>query len=421
MVEESPRCRGMSDLLPADMTRFRRVEEVFRTACLAWGYQEVRTPTIEHLHLFTAAGTLSPQMLGRVYSFLDWDGWSGERVVLRPDATIPTARLFVEHLQREKLAKLFYIQNVFRFAEGDEPREGWQCGVELIGDTQPRGEVELILLGRQTLERLGLGPVEVRLFHPGIVRSVLAQAGLERADQVRVYDRILDGDLTALAELEERLPSLGASLRLLFEGEGAGSACLANIGSAFLKAVPQMARPLEELATLVDTLSALACRCQVATALVGGFEYYTGPVFQFVANGEGVGGGGRYDGLIALVGGPDVAASGFALDASKLARLLPSPEESVPRQEAVCVRPSSDRTDVVAAAFAAIGPLQELGLRTQVALVRDAPSACRWEITVKPSAEGIGYSLYDRTTKRRRAFAKLDDLLAVLEATGGVP
>ena len=419
MVEESPRCRGMRDLLPADMARFRRVEEVFRAACLAWGYQEVRTPTIEHLHLFTAAGTLSPQMLGRVYSFLDWDGWSGERVVLRPDATIPTARLFVERLQQEKLAKLFYIQNVFRFAEGDEPREGWQCGVELIGDTQPRGEVELILLACQTLERLGLGPVEVRIFHPGIVRSVLAQAGPERADQVRVYDRILDGDPTALAEVEERLPSLGAPLRLLFEGEGAGSAYLANLGGAFQKAVPQMACPLEELATLVDTLSALGCRCQVAAALVGSFEYYTGPVFQFVADGEGAGGGGRYDGLIALVGGPDVAACGFALDAAKLARLLPSAAEAIPWQEAVCVRLASERADVLVTAFGAIGPLQQLGLRTEVALVRDAPSACRWEVTVKPSAGGIGYSLYDRTKKRRRAFAKLDDLLAALEATGG--
>jgi hypothetical protein len=75
----------------------------------------------------------------------------------------------------------------------------------------------------------------------------------------------------------------------------------------------------------------------------------------------------------------------------------------------------------VATAFAAIGPLQQLGLRTRVALVRDAPSACRWEVTVKPSAEGIGYSLYDRTRKRRRAFVKLDDLLAALEAMGGVP
>jgi histidyl-tRNA synthetase len=421
MLGESARCRGMRDLLPADMARFRRVEEVFRTACLAWGYQEVRTPTIEHLHLFTAAGTLSPQMLGRVYSFLDWDGWSGERVVLRPEATIPTARLFVEQLQREKLAKLFYIQNVFRFAEGDEPREGWQCGVELIGDTQPRGEVELILLSCQTLERLGLAPVEVRLFHPGIVRSVLAQAGLGRADQVRVYDRMLDGDLTALAELEQRLPSLGAPLRLLFEGEGAGSAYLANLGSAFRKAVPQMARPLEELTTLVDTLVALGCRCQVAAAVVGSFEYYTGPVFQFVANGERVGGGGRYDGLIALAGGPDVAASGFALDATRLARLLPAPEEGVPPQEAVCVRPASDRADVVATAFAAIGPLQALGLRTEVALVREAPSACRWEVTVKAAAKGVGYSLYDRAKKGRRTFAKLADLLAALEALAGAP
>jgi histidyl-tRNA synthetase len=134
-----------------------------------------------------------------------------------------------------------------------------------------------------------------------------------------------------------------------------------------------------------------------------------------------VGGGGRYDGLIALAGGPDVAASGFALDATKLARLLPAPEEGVPRQEAVCVRPASDRADVVATVFAAIGPLQELGLRTEVALVREAPYACRWEVTVKPAAKAVGYSLYDRTKKRRRAFAKLEDLLAALEALGGAP
>jgi hypothetical protein len=115
-----------------------------------------------------------------------------------------------------------------------------------------------------------------------------------------------------------------------------------------------------------------------------------------------------------------VAASGFALDVAKLASLLPSAREGIPWQEGVCVRPSSDQADVVVAAFAAVGPLQELGLRTEVVLVRDAPSACRWEVTVKPSAEGIGYFLYERTEKRRRTFAKLDDLLAALEATGGV-
>ncbi len=120
-MEDSMRPPGMRDILPDDMERFRRIESAFRTACLGWGYREVRTPTIERLHLFTAAGTLSPQMLDRVYSFLDWDGWSGERVVLRPDSTIPVARLYVEKLNDTEIAKLFYVQNVLRFSEGRIP------------------------------------------------------------------------------------------------------------------------------------------------------------------------------------------------------------------------------------------------------------------------------------------------------------
>jgi len=90
------RCKGTRDLSPDEMARFRLIEAVFRDRCLRWGYQEVRTPTIEYLHLFTSAGTLTPSMLGKVYSFLDWDGWSGERVVLRPDGTIPIARLYID-------------------------------------------------------------------------------------------------------------------------------------------------------------------------------------------------------------------------------------------------------------------------------------------------------------------------------------
>src|SRR3972149_2766239 len=162
----SMRCRGMRDLLPAEMSRFRRVEQAFRDVCHGWGYEEVRTPSIEHLHLFTSTGTLSPQMLGRGYSFLDWDGWSGERVVLRPDSTIPAARLFVEAMAESVGAKLFYVQNVFRFAQGDESREDWQCGAELIGDTQPEGDLELVFMGCEVLERLGL-TVDLRLSDPG--------------------------------------------------------------------------------------------------------------------------------------------------------------------------------------------------------------------------------------------------------------
>ena len=93
------RCQGMKDMLTAEMAAFRLVEGICRESCRKWGYREVRTPTIEYLYLFTSAGTLTPDRLGKVYSFLDWDGWSGERVVLRPDGTIPVARMYAENLE----------------------------------------------------------------------------------------------------------------------------------------------------------------------------------------------------------------------------------------------------------------------------------------------------------------------------------
>ena len=119
-----PKCKGMRDLLPDDMVKFRRIEEVFRHCSLKWGYEEVRTPTLECLHLFTATGTLTPGTLGRVYSFLDWDGWSGERVVLRPEGTIPTARLYTEGLVSNEISRLCYVGNTFIFeGTGKEQRE----------------------------------------------------------------------------------------------------------------------------------------------------------------------------------------------------------------------------------------------------------------------------------------------------------
>src|SRR5512139_40678 len=155
------RCKGMRDLLPADMEKIRLTNEVFRDTCLNWGYEEVRTPTLEYLHLFTSAGTLTPSMLGKVYSFLDWDGWSGERVVLRPDATIPVARLYTENFAGKELAKLFYVVNTFIFeASGQKEREKWQAGAELIGIGSPLADVELIVLALEVLKNIRLDNVQ---------------------------------------------------------------------------------------------------------------------------------------------------------------------------------------------------------------------------------------------------------------------
>jgi histidyl-tRNA synthetase len=400
----------MRDLLPEEMGRFRRVEACFRQTCEAWAYREVRTPIIEHLWLFTTAGTLTPQMLGRVYSFLDWDGWSGERVVLRPDATIGAARLYVEHLQNQPLAKLYYVQNVFRFADGDESREDWQCGAEIIGDTQHQGDIELALLGRDVLESLGLGPVQLRLSHPGIVRAVLARAGLVHGQQLELYDRILDGDLSAFREVQERLPQAGAAVRLLLGLEGAGSAYLANLRSAFLQAVPELARPLDELAMVAGALEELGCRCQIAAALVRNFEYYTGPAFHFLVQGEPVGGGGRYDSLIGLVSGQDRPASGFALDAGKLASLLSDGEEAAP-PTSMMVRPATAQAGDLAAAFQAASALRQRGWLAQVLAAGDRESHS-WHLTVG----GGSFLLLKGGARRGRRYDSLEAVVVALES-----
>jgi histidyl-tRNA synthetase len=350
-------------MLPDEMRRFRRVEEAFRAACLGWGYEEIRTPVLEHLHLFTTAGTLSPQMLGRVYSFLDWDGWSGERVVLRPDSTIPSARLYADSLDGGDVAKMFYVQNVFRFAEGDESREDWQCGVELIGDSQPQGDIELVLLGREVLTHLGL-QAEVRLSHTGLVRAVLARAGLDASEQLALYDRILDGDDLALRELQERLPAVGGSLEMLLSMEGEGVAYLGNLRSSFGGSIPELERSLDELAVVAGALEGLGCRCLISAAMVRNFEYYTGPAFQFEVAGRRVGSGGRYDALLSLIGGRQVPASGFALEAGALSGLL-SMKASERRIATVAVKAADG--EALALAFRLASTLRAEGLTVQVA------------------------------------------------------
>jgi len=410
VMAESLRCRGMRDLLPEEMTRFRRLEAAFRQVCEAWGFQEVRTPTIEHLWLFTAAGTLSPRMLGRVYSFLDWDGWSGERVVLRPDATISTARLYIENLSDQPLARLYYVQNVFRFAEGDESGEDWQCGVELIGDGPPLADVGLILVGLETLQRLGLSPLAVRLSHPGLVRTVLARAGFDVAQQLQLYDRILDGELAALREVEQRLPQAGASLDLLLGGEGESSAYLANIRGAFQTAIPELAGPIEELMAVTAALEELGWRCRIAAALVRNFEYYTGPVFRFSVGGRDVGGGGRYDSLVELVGGKSVAASGFALDVNVLMELLVGQLES-PARESITVLAAKASPQAMAAAFRAASALRERGWPVQVSAADRVLPGVRWRLTV----DGDSYTLAEAGSKMVQRFESLETVLAALD------
>ena len=236
------KCKGTRDLSPKEMKLFRAIESVFRDSCLKWGYDEVRTPTLEYLYLFTAAGTLTPGKLERVYSFLDWDGWSGERVVLRPDGTIPIARYYIETLNGKGPAKLFYVNNVFSFEQtGKEAREKWQCGAELIGSGPATGDVELVVMALEVLQKLGIRDVELRLSHAGFIRAILSKFEIDQEEQHRLIDRIMDGDTQALAGAR---PELAGMIGPMLNTKGKSSGFLKNVSVMLGHDFPELKNPL---------------------------------------------------------------------------------------------------------------------------------------------------------------------------------
>jgi len=349
----------MRDLLPQDMEKFRRLEGVFRDMCRRWGYDEIRTPVLEYLHLFTTAGTLTPAMLSRVYSFLDWDGWSGERVVLRPDGTIPTARLFLSGVSRDP-ARLFYVENVFSFEEtGREARERWQCGAEFIGGPSPEAEVELASLALDVLGRLGFSAT-VKLSHQGFLKGLLGEVGQDLWPQLSHGEAMSRGK-PSRAELEKAMP-------LLFDTRGKGPGYLGNLKALLLPSFPSLKDSLEDFARVAELLSAAGIAYEIDMGDRKGFEYYTGVVFQFYIGGDVVGGGGRYDNLLPLLGRRDISAAGFAL---YLEPILGRMQVPFPRPSVLVVKSSTPRGR--GKAFALARELRASGYRVEMECSASAP------------------------------------------------
>ncbi len=409
------RCKGSRDLSPTEMAAFRRIEGVFRDSCLKWGYQEVKTPTIEYLHLFTSAGTLTPSMLGRVYSFLDWDGWSGERVVLRPDGTIPVARLYIDSMTDGELARLFYVTNIFIFEEtGKKTRERWQCGAELIGAGSPLADTELISLSLEVLKKLGLKDIELRLSHAGLIRALLARLKLGPEEQGKILDHILDGNGEALSRVRAGGPELEAALLPLLDIEGQSSGFLKNWKALSTRTLPETGPYLDDFIDVVDFLDSLGCRYRIDIASGAGFEYYTGIIFQFFAGGEKVGGGGRYDALIPTMGGGDTAASGFALYLDRLMDLARPAMPSASAPSPVLVRVRS--AEAVKAAFDAASRLREAGLVVELDLVGAEPTGPARVLDVR--ARAPCFVLWNRAKPGRVEAKTIDQVLALLEEKG---
>lgn len=329
----SSRVTGMRDLDPGTMAAFRAVERVFLDVTRRAGYLEIRTPTVEPLHLYTSSGSLSPQLLDRTYSFLDWDGWSGERVVLRPDATVAAARWFVEQVAEGALpdatARLAYVQPVYRFEPDGIDREIWQCGVESFGVAPAEGDAELIRLALRLVAALNIDGVEVEVAHAGLLRAALGAAGLDRRAQVEAYDRLLSGESDVADDLLARYPQGSSALRLLLGVNGDSTAYIANLRATLGQAVPDVTEALAELEAVAAALDELEVPYRVVPATSRNLEYYSGVTFRLLVQDRECVAGGRYDALCAAIGGDAAPASGFGADLLGLAALVPT---RVPRR-----------------------------------------------------------------------------------------
>ncbi len=409
---ETQRCKGARDLLPEDMDRFRQVEDAFRSSCINWGYREVRTPTLEYIHLFTAAGTLTPAMLGRVYSFLDWDGWGGERVVLRPDGTIPAARLYSENLAAKELARIYYVTNIFAFEEtGTENREKWQCGVELLGDRGPTSEAEIISMAIEVLNNLGISRPEIKLSHAGVLKALIADMKLTAEAKSNLLDEILEGNWEALTGANGGNKKTAEIIKALMELKGKSGGFLSN-----LKALPGVSRAIQveidKFTAVAELLDTLGCKYEIDFTSIKGFEYYTGLCFKLRAGNTKICSGGRYDNLVKLVSGKDIPACGFAFYLDELARQV-KPWSRQKIEKTVLIRSERQTTGAIKTAFVLAGSLRNAGLIAEFDFSGCQLNA-RWKVTV--GAPSRGFILRDEV---KGTSQKVPDIAGVISVIGG--
>ncbi|MEA1958620.1 MAG: HisS family protein [Chloroflexota bacterium] len=408
-----PRCKGMRDILPEDMAKFRHIEDVFRNTTGRWGYEEVRTPTLEYLHLFTATGTLTPGMLGRVYTFLDWDGWSGERVVLRPEGTIPIARMCAEHLHskgKDGVKRYSYVGNVFTFeGTGKEHREQWQCGVELIGGGGSFADIELVMLASEVIESLGVGALEVGLSHAGLIKALIAELGLGNEEQNKIFDQVLEGDFEALGKVKTKDKELKKALKILLDVQGSSAGYLENISAMVGKSLAGLEPSLNDFIGIAKLLTAAGCKYHIDISSGAGFEYYTGAMFQFYVSGRKVGGGGRYDDLISLVGGPRMPASGFALYVDKLMDMLKIETETGKK---ILLNIDKAKDEEVAACLKLARSLRKSGYVVAFELKGKSADDFRWIVT--PAGKGR-FKLVDRSTLKQIEVSSATEIKKAVE------
>ena len=315
--------RGMNDILPGAIGAWQHVERHARDLLEAYGYEEVRPPMVERTELFRRSiGEVTDIVEKEMYTF---DDRNGESLTLRPECTASVVRAAIEHgLLRTPGRRVWTMGPMFRY---ERPQKGryrqfHQIDVEIFGVAAPSAEAELIMLTRRLWKTLGIAGLALELnslgsrdiqarYRARLVEYFSAHSSALDADSQRRIRtnplRILDSKNPAMQGLIEKAP------RIVEELDGDARA------------------HFDELLAMLDE-AGVAYRLN--HRLVRGLDYYTGTVFEWTTDELGaqgaVCGGGRYDNLVAEIGGPATPAIGFAIGLERLVALLEAQSVELP-------------------------------------------------------------------------------------------
>lgn len=320
-----PIVKGTFDILPQEAKeedswkeshRWAYVEQILRTTAIEYGFKEIRTPIFEHTELFErSVGESSDIVSKEMYTFLDRKGRS---LSLRPEGTASVARAFISnHLYTAPgIHKFFYIGSMFRYErpQAGRYRQLHQFGVEAIGSMHPYQDAELIELMHQIYQKLGLKDLCISINSVGDASSRMAyRAAL--LEYLIPYKEQLSKD--SQLRLEKNV------LRILDSKSPQDQEILKNapLINAYLSDEAK-----EYFQTVLSMLDQLKIPYQIEPKLVRGLDYYNNTVFEITSGQLGaqnaVGAGGRYDGLIADLGGPGLPATGFAIGIERLLQTM---------------------------------------------------------------------------------------------------
>lgn len=316
MAKQIQAIRGMNDILPTQSPLWQKVEAVLRSSVSAYGYSEIRTPIVENTDLFKRSiGEVTDIVEKEMYTFADNNG---DSLTLRPEGTASTVRAGNENgLLYNQEQRLWYMGPMFRH---ERPQKGRyrqfnQFGVEVYGIGTADIDAEVLMLSARLWEKLGISE------HVSLELNTLGDPA-ERAVYRDALIAFLEQHKDALDEDSKRR-MYSNPLRVLDSKDQ-------NVQAILVDAPELMDFLGEESKThfsqLRELLDAVGIKYTINPRLVRGLDYYNRTVFEWVTSSLGSQGtvlaGGRYDGLVAQLGGKDTPAVGFAMGLERIVLLL---------------------------------------------------------------------------------------------------